>query len=207
MKAIPRDGLFSWRRMREDLAGWPAGDVRPTFGAKVVTVSASMGWTMQRVAISTVTWVDWGGWLVSNVVIGALAPCLLLCVARLGAAVARLPVRIDLFAPVRHGQLGFVALGWTAAAQAEVLGLVARGRLGVVEMLAAFGMLVPAGIGAMLAALGAIVPVAPPAQRPISALQWIKHHVLFSVSLGACMLVLTLSVFIHYAAVQGGHDA
>lgn len=76
---------------------------------------------MQRVAISTVMWGDWGGWLV------------------------------------------------------------ARGRLGV--------------------------PVAPLARRPVLLLQWIKYRVLFSMSLGACVLVLAFSVFTHHAAVQGAHHA
>ncbi len=162
---------------------------------------------MQGMAISTATWVDWGGWLVSNVAIGALAPCLMLCVARLGAAVVRLPVRIDLFAPIRHGQLGFVALGWTAGAQAEVLGMAARGRLGVMEMMAAFVMVLPASLGALVAALGAIAPAMPSEHRPATALQWIKLHLPFWMSFFACMLVLALAVFIHHAAVQGGCNA
>ncbi|KVH64482.1 hypothetical protein WS89_04145 [Burkholderia sp. MSMB1072] len=148
---------------------------------------------------SFVFWIDWGGWLLSNVVVGAFAPLLLLWVIKFGRAIVHSTTPTDTFAPFRDGQLGFVALGWAAGAEAEIFKWAASGHLAFWELWVGLLILIPAGVGALVAGLGSIATPHTPAPAA-SIWAWMRTYLAFTASVIACVVVLVMAAAVHYAA-------
>lgn len=148
---------------------------------------------------SFVFWIDWGGWFLSNVIVGAFAPLILLWVIKFGRAIVHSTTPTDAFAPFRDGQLGFVALGWAAGAEAEIFKWAASGHLAFWELWVGLLILIPAGVGALVAGLGSIATSHTPAPAG-SVWAWMRTYLAFTASVVACVVVLVMAAAVHYAA-------
>lgn len=148
---------------------------------------------------SLVFWIDWGGWFLSNVIVGAFAPLILLWVIKFGRAIVHSTTPTDTFAPFRDGQLGFVALGWAAGSEAEIFKWAASGHLAFWELWVGLLILVPASVGALVAGLGSIATPHTPVPAT-SVLTWMRIHLAFTASVIACVVVLIMAAAVHYAA-------
>lgn len=161
-------------------------------------------------------------WVVASIAIAALMPaigCLVMLLIKLGT---RDPTfKVDFFAPYKDGQLGYVALGWTAAALLELKVLsdkcdawraasTLEAYLHADELSmfhakawpAALACVVIAGFSALGAANGSVNPVSPlPWHTPV--VKYPLHYFAFTESIVFSILAFVAANYIHVDLV--GH--
>jgi hypothetical protein len=133
-----------------------------TAGAASVVEAAGCA---SEAATTTAIFGDWFGWVGSNVLVGALAPLLVITVIHWARKAGRTNANVEYFDAYRGGALGFIALGWIAGAVAEVVKAVTSGqpRLWHVWMLMLLGVV--AIVAALAAGVGTIPLVTTTAQQ------------------------------------------
>lgn len=140
--------------------------------------------------------IDWAGWIVSNVLVGAFFPLMAMGIMHGLKLILRGQFPIDYFAPFRDGQLGFVGVGWVVAALVELLKFSVKHSgisvLGYGLSLAAF-----AALSALVAAAGSVSPVQVPTTRPATKMQWILTYPAFTAASVLCVLTLLLCAIVH----------
>ncbi|WP_321936148.1 hypothetical protein [Paraburkholderia sp. J8-2] len=66
---------------------------------------------------------DWGGWLLSNLIVGGSAPAVAIGVHKVSKHFGRTKASLTLFDAYRGGAVGFICLGWLAGAMADLVKL------------------------------------------------------------------------------------
>jgi hypothetical protein len=152
----------------------------------------------------SVFWADWLGWFGSNVIVGALAPMIILgCIAWFRRQLRRRDP-VDFFAAFRDGQLGYVGLGWAAGAFAELVKAIAVAKSATLPMgVAGFLLLVAAVFNGLNAGVNAIGPEPLTGAAPISIWSrewWLDRYAAFSSSLFVAVVTLGIAVWVHTMA-------
>jgi hypothetical protein len=145
------------------------------------------------------TWIkviDWGGWVLSNVLIGAFFPLAAMGLMHLLKAIQKGTQAISYTAPFRDGQLGFVSVGWVVSALVEILKFSIK-HPGTSLLVYTILLMLMAFVSALVAAAGAVSPVAAPATPPKLWWPWILTYPAFSASAALCVLTLPLTAIVH----------
>lgn len=147
-------------------------------------------------------WPDWIGWFCSNVVIGALAPIIVLTFIALFRRAVRQRAPVDFFAAFRDGQLGYVGLGWAAGGFAELVKTIALAKVTTISMLvAAVLLVVAAAFNGIIAGVNAIGPSPlTAATTPVSVWTlewWTERYFAFTSSLFVSVVTLALAAWVH----------
>ncbi|MEM5299933.1 hypothetical protein VSR82_37450 [Burkholderia sp. JPY481] len=151
-----------------------------------------------------VFWADWLGWFGSNVLVGALAPLIILgCIWWFRRQLRRRDP-VDFFAAFRDGQLGYVGLGWAAGAFAELVKAMAVAKAATWPMvIAGFLLLIAAVFNGLNAGVNAIGPEPLTGVAPISIWSrewWFVRYAAFTSSLFVAVVTLALAGWVHAMA-------
>jgi hypothetical protein len=149
----------------------------------------------------TVFWADWGGWFGSNVIVGALAPIIVLVFVAWFRLALRRQAPVDFFAAFRDGQLGYVGLGWAAGAFAELVKAMALAKAVTGTMVVATVLLLGAAVfNGFIAGVNAIGPEPLTGTAPISMWTtewWFGRYFAFTSSLVASVVTLVIAGWVH----------
>ena len=152
----------------------------------------------------SVFWADWLGWVGSNVIVGALAPIIILIFVAWFRRALRRKEPVDFFAAFRDGQLGYVGLGWTAGAFAELVKAMAVAKAATWPVvIAGFLLLIAAVFNALIAGVNAIGPAPLTGLAPVSIWSgewWLERYAAFTSSLFVSVVTLGLAGWVHTMA-------
>jgi hypothetical protein len=140
---------------------------------------------------------DWGGWFLSNVLVGIFFPLFAMALMHLLKKILKSQQAISYTAPFRDGQLGFVSVGWVVASLVEIV----KYQVNHTSVSMTFYVVVlvaSAGLSALIAAAGAVAPAEVPPQPPATKADWIFNtYPAFSASVLLCVIILPLTALVH----------
>lgn len=142
-------------------------------------------------------WGDWGGWVASNVIVGALAPVVLMGILHLIKLMLGNALQINYKAAYKDGQLGFVSLGWIAGAWAEIIKSMTSGPIYRWHAFSILILLLPAFFSALCATVGSIPAGQPPAAGAAPPPN--NRRLIFWLSFCLAVLSLGAAGAVHYA--------